>query len=59
MSTYRHRSQLLEVTFLHLHRLTWERTGMNTDLCRKRKNLLCPPLWGSGSQEGLGPQALL
>ena len=48
MSAYRHRSQLLEETFLHLHSLMRERTGMITDLWRKRKNLLCPPFGGAG-----------
>jgi hypothetical protein len=59
MSSRRHRSQLLEATLLHLHNLMRERTGMITDLWPKRKNLLCPPIWGSGPQEGSGPQALL
>jgi hypothetical protein len=59
MSSRRHRSQLLAATLLHLHSLMRERTGMITDLWRKRKNLLCPQFWGSGPQEGLGPQALL
>ena len=59
MSTYRQRSQLAEETFFHFHSLMRERTEMITDLWRKRKNLLCPPFLESGSQEGLGPQALL
>jgi hypothetical protein len=59
MSSRRHRSQLLAATLLHLHSLMRERTGMITDLWRKRKNLLCPPFWGSGPQEGSDPQALL
>jgi hypothetical protein len=59
MSSRRQRSQRSEATPLHLHSLMRERTGMITDLWRKRKNLLCPPFWGSGPQEGSDPQALL
>jgi hypothetical protein len=49
MSSRRHRSQLLAATLLHLHSLMRERTGMITDLWRKRKNLLCPLSWGRAS----------
>ena len=58
MSSRRHRSQLLTATLLHLHSLMRKEPG-DHDLWRKRKNLLCPPIWGIGPQEGLGPQALL
>jgi hypothetical protein len=43
MSCHHYRSQRLKATMPLLHNLMRERTGMITDLWRKRKNLLYPP----------------
>jgi hypothetical protein len=58
MSCRRHRSQRLKATMLFLHSLMRERTGMITDLWRKRKNLLYPPHGGAGLRR-VGPPGFI
>jgi hypothetical protein len=58
MSCHHYRSQRLKATMPLLHNLMRERTGMITDLWRKRKNLLYPPYGGAGLRR-VGPPGII
>jgi hypothetical protein len=59
MSSRRHRSQLLAATLLHLHSLMRERTGMITDLWRKRKKPPVPTVPGERASGGFRPSGAI
>jgi hypothetical protein len=60
MSSRRHRSQLLAATLLiHLHSLMREKTGMITDLWRKRKKPPVPTVLGERAAGGFGPSGAI
>src|SRR5262245_58783743 len=46
-------------SFIHLHSLMWERTGMITALWRKRKKPPVPTVMGERASGGFGPSGAI